>query len=115
MMFFPEAFHLLKLWRDMEGWAQAIADRVIWNAVLCSGLGYGLTNQRTFNYRCRWEGFYIKYGAEVPPDAISSDDIEIALERWQREYGRGLAFELNQTEGLLNEQLVPACCYHDSP
>ncbi|MEP0942020.1 MAG: glycosyltransferase family 2 protein [Rhizobiaceae bacterium] len=109
MVFFPEAYSLLKHWGAMADWMHPIADRVLWNKVVESGLKYAFTNQRTINYRCRDQIFYTRYGREIPTDAISSDEVEKALEKWRRHRSTDLAFENNYSGRGYTERFTPSC------
>lgn len=96
--------HLLRTdWAVMSfpDWAAPICDRAIWSNILRMGLATTHTGKPTICYRTKFHGHYEAFG-ETLPDGIGAPvfNVEQALERWKRETGEDLSFDVRVSKQL---------------
>lgn len=85
LFFTKNAYHLLSKWVLMESDFHPIDDRVIWHAVLNSGLKKAHTNKITVAYRATHPGIYRDLSAPIPEALSQSKEQKIAqaLTKWE--------------------------------
>ncbi len=77
-------------------WAAPICDRAIWSNIMERNLPTAHTGKPTICYRTKFHGHYDAAG-EPLPDGIGAPvfNVEHALDRWRREKGVDLSFEIS--------------------
>ena len=84
MALFRPAFHLTATWSSMDERLHPIGDRVMWKAVLQSGLARAHTSRATVHYLAAAAGFYRDLREPIPPGARdSAPAIRQALAQWK--------------------------------